>query len=135
MAESGSNALAHNDNRKTGDDSYGLFQINMIDTLGTARLKQFGLKSKEDLLDPVVNAKVAFAISKGGKDFGAWSTYNSGAYTKFLPTLGGLPATPKTHHHPTGAGAAARGSQAGCPARGRSPPPQSNAATLATDTR
>ena len=95
MAESGSNALAHNDNRKTGDDSYGLFQINMIDTLGTARLKQFGLKSKEDLLDPVVNAKVAFAISKGGKDFGAWSTYNSGAYTKYLPDASVVAGTPK----------------------------------------
>lgn len=128
MAESGSNPLAHNDNRKTGDDSYGLFQINMIDKLGTARLKQFGLQSKEDLLDPLVNAKIAFAISKGGKDFGAWSTYNSGAYAKFLPS-GPLPATvtkPRVQEPlPEAPPQAAPDLSA--------PAPQTSAATLAVD--
>jgi cell wall-associated NlpC family hydrolase len=131
MAESGSNPSAHNDNRKTGDDSYGLFQINMIDTLGTARMKQFGLKSKADLLDPLVNAKAAFAISKGGKDFGAWTTYNSGAYTKFLPT-GALPSAPSTVTTPRVQEPLPVPRQV-APDVG-APAPQTSAATLSTDT-
>ena len=34
MAESGSNAEAHNDNANTGDNSYGLWQINMLGSMG-----------------------------------------------------------------------------------------------------
>jgi cell wall-associated NlpC family hydrolase len=70
--ESGGRATAYNPNRGTGDDSYGLFQINMLGNLGPARRKQYGLKSNEDLYDPATNARVAYAMSKGGTDFGAW---------------------------------------------------------------
>ena len=84
MAESGGRARAHNPNRSTGDDSYGLFQINMLDSLGPARRKQFGLGRNEDLFDPVTNARVAYRMSGGGKDWSPWSAYKSGAYKKHL---------------------------------------------------
>jgi cell wall-associated NlpC family hydrolase len=70
--ESGGNPNAFNGNASTGDKSYGLFQINMLGGLGPARMRQYGLKNEQDLFNPVVNARVAYAMSKGGKDFGAW---------------------------------------------------------------
>jgi len=73
MRESGGKPSAFNGNAGTGDKSYGLFQINMLGNLGPARLKELGLKSNEDLLDPLTNAKAAFKMSKGGTDFGAWA--------------------------------------------------------------
>lgn len=83
MRESGGRPDAYNPNRSTGDDSFGLFQINMLGNLGPARRKQYGLKSNEQLLDPATNAKVAYRMSKGGTDFGAWglgpNAYRSGA--------------------------------------------------------
>ncbi len=73
MRESGGKPSAFNGNAGTGDKSYGLFQINMLGNLGPARLKELGLNSNEDLLDPLANAKAAFKMSKGGTDFGAWA--------------------------------------------------------------
>ena len=72
MRESGGNPQAFNGNTSTGDRSWGLFQINTLGSL-KGRVKAFGLKSEQDLLDPVANAKAAFVMSKGGKDFGAWA--------------------------------------------------------------
>ena len=72
MTESTGNPLNHNGNRKTGDNSYGLFQINMIDKLGTARREKFGLESNAELLNPVVNAQIAYHMSNGGKNWSAW---------------------------------------------------------------
>lgn len=72
MKESTGRPLAHNRNSNTGDNSYGLFQINMIGSLGPARLKQYGLKNNKELFDPHTNAKVAFQMSNGGKDWSAW---------------------------------------------------------------
>lgn len=71
--ESGGRPDAFNGNAGTGDQSYGLFQINMLGGLGPARRKQYGLKSNADLLDPATNARVAYQMSKGGTDFGAWA--------------------------------------------------------------
>ena len=71
--ESGGRASAHNYNPSTKDDSYGLFQINMLGDLGPARQRQYGLKKYRDLLDPATNASVAYKMSKGGTDFGAWA--------------------------------------------------------------
>ena len=96
MAESGGRAGAFNGNAKTGDKSYGLFQINMLGDMGPARLKQYGLSSNDDLLDPLTNAKVAFRMSGGGKNWQPWSTYKSGAYTKYLGESGAQVATTKT---------------------------------------
>lgn len=83
MAESSGNARAHNPNRATGDNSYGLFQINMLGAMGPERRKRFGLKSNEDLFDPYVNARIAYRMSNGGKNWTPWSTYNRGDYRKY----------------------------------------------------
>lgn len=72
MKESHGNALSYNGNRKTGDHSYGLFQINMIDNLGPSRREKLGLAYNAQLLNPVVNAKAAYYMSGGGKDWSAW---------------------------------------------------------------
>jgi hypothetical protein len=73
MRESTGNANALNDNPRTKDLSYGLFQINMIGKLGPDRLQRYGLSSYEDLYNPSTNARVAYAMSKGGKDWGPWN--------------------------------------------------------------
>lgn len=73
MAESGGNARAYNG--KGPDNSYGLFQINMLGNMGPARRKQYGLSSNDDLFDPLTNAKVAFKLSNGGKNWQPWATY------------------------------------------------------------
>lgn len=83
MAESGGNASAHNGNASTGDNSYGLFQINMLGSMGPARRKQYGLSSNESLFDALTNAKVAYKMSGGGKHWGPWSTYGNGAYKQY----------------------------------------------------
>lgn len=88
MAESSGNARAHNGNANTGDNSYGLFQINMLGGMGPERRAKYGLKSNEDLFDPLTNAKIAFKMSNGGKNWTAWSTYNRGDYRKYLDGAG-----------------------------------------------
>jgi len=77
MKESTGRPRSHNDNPNTGDNSYGLFQINMIGSLGPARLKQYGLDSNKDLFDPLVNAKIAFQMSDGGNNWSAWNGIGS----------------------------------------------------------
>jgi len=70
--ESGGRPVAHNDNTGTGDNSYGLFQINMIGDLGAARRDKFNITTNDQLFDPVTNAQIAFHMTDGGKDWGAW---------------------------------------------------------------
>jgi len=82
MAESGGDTRAHNP--VPPDDSYGLWQINMIGSLGPARRDQFDLDGDRELFDPEENAKAAWAISGHGDSFRPWTTYTSGAYEKFL---------------------------------------------------
>jgi len=72
MKESNGRPMAHNRNASTGDNSYGLFQINMIGSLGPDRLEKFNLKNNSDLFDPVTSAKIAFFMSNGGQDWSAW---------------------------------------------------------------
>ena len=72
MKESTGRPRSHNKNSNTGDNSYGLFQINMIGSLGPARLEKYGLESNKDLFDPVRNAKIAYQMSNGGKNWSAW---------------------------------------------------------------
>jgi hypothetical protein len=86
MAESGANTTAHNNKRP--DDSYGLAQVNMIDSLGPQRMQQFGLKSATDLFDPLTNLKVAYALSNGGTNFSPWTTYTSGKYQQYMGQTG-----------------------------------------------
>lgn len=75
--ESTSRIYAHNRNRSTGDNSYGLFQINMIDAIGPARLREYNLENNEELFSPLTNARVAFKISDGGSNWNAWTTKKS----------------------------------------------------------
>jgi hypothetical protein len=84
QAESSGNPMAHNTNAATGDNSYGLMQINMLGGMGPERMKQFGLKSYNDLFNPEVNFKAARQLHQSS-GFSPWSTYGSGAYKQFLP--------------------------------------------------
>jgi hypothetical protein len=70
--ESNGQPIRFNGNTQTGDSSYGLFQINMIGMLGPERREKFELVTNSDLLNPVINAQIAFHMSNGGKDWSAW---------------------------------------------------------------
>jgi len=80
--ESGYNTQAHNPNASTGDNSYGLLQINMLGKMGEGRAKEWGLSSYDDLYDPATNIRAGLSIlrSQGKK---AWTTYTSGAYKSY----------------------------------------------------
>lgn len=81
LAESSGNP--HDHNSKPPDDSYGLWQINMLGSMGPARRKQFNLKSNSDLFDPATNARVAHGIwAEHG--WQPWTTYTHGIYKQFM---------------------------------------------------
>jgi hypothetical protein len=86
--ESNGRPLAHNGNVNTGDNSYGMFQINMLGSLGEDRREKFELKTNADLFDPVVNAEITFYMTNGGKDWSSWKVYpgqkNGERYESFL---------------------------------------------------
>lgn len=92
MKESCGNPRSYNGDKATGDHSYGLFQINMIGNLGPERRKLFGLKSNDELFNPLTNAKAAYYMSHGGDDWSSWDIdkrgYNGGVsrsrYQKWL---------------------------------------------------
>lgn len=84
--ESNGRPLAYNGNRKTGDSSYGIFQINMLGNLGIDRKEKFNLRSNVLLFDPVINAEIAYYMTKGGLDWSSWKGLNAPAkefYMKF----------------------------------------------------
>lgn len=83
MAESSGNPRAHNPNASTGDNSYGLFQINMIGDLGPARRRQYNLSSNEDLFDPMTNIRVMLKMSNNCTNWRPWSVYKRGTYRRF----------------------------------------------------
>lgn len=70
--ESNGRPLAFNGNVKTGDSSFGIFQINMLKMLGPDRRAKFGINFNSELLNPVINAQVAYHMSNGGKNWSAW---------------------------------------------------------------
>jgi len=82
--ESNGNPLSHNGNRKTGDNSYGLFQVNMLGSLGDARRDKFNLASNAELFNPVVNAQIAHHMSDGGKDWSAWKGTETDVVKRWL---------------------------------------------------
>lgn len=55
-------------------ECYGLFQINMSGSMGPNRREKYGLKSNEDLYNPLINAQIAYQMSNGGSNWSAWST-------------------------------------------------------------
>jgi len=70
--ESNGRPLAFNGNTRTGDSSYGIFQINMIGGLGVSRRDKYELDSNKDLFDAVINAEIAYHMSNGGENWVAW---------------------------------------------------------------
>jgi len=76
MRESRGRPVAHNKNASTGDNSYGLFQINMLGSMGVDRLAKFqekiGITKVTDLFNPVENARAAYYMTAGGKNWSAW---------------------------------------------------------------
>lgn len=71
-AESSGNPEAINQNTN-GSTDYGLAQINSIHGV-----------SQSAMFDPAQNLAEAYSLSDGGTNFAPWSTYNSGAYQKYL---------------------------------------------------
>lgn len=82
-AESNGRPLAFNNNIKTGDSSYGVFQINMIGDLGPDRRDKFDLSSNAELFNPVTNAEIALHMTKGGTDWSSWSSLNGQRYQEW----------------------------------------------------
>jgi hypothetical protein len=72
MRESRGHPTSRNNTASTGDNSYGLFQINMIGDLGAIRREKFNIDKNSDLFDPVTNAKAAFYMTARGTDWGSW---------------------------------------------------------------
>jgi hypothetical protein len=83
-AESNGRPFAFNGNVKTGDSSYGIFQINMIGDLGPDRKDKFNLDLNAELFSPVKNAQVVLHMTKGGTNWNSWSSYKKGAHYKWL---------------------------------------------------
>jgi cell wall-associated NlpC family hydrolase len=73
LAESGGNVDAH---ATTGEDSRGLWQINMA-----AHQATFG---SVDLYDPVSNAKAAYEVSNHGHDISPWTVTHHGGDARYL---------------------------------------------------
>lgn len=73
MHESTGVPTKHNTNASTGDNSYGLWQINMLGKMGPERRKQFGISSNDELFDPVTNAQAALTVLRRS-GFSSWTT-------------------------------------------------------------
>jgi hypothetical protein len=88
MAESKGDSDAVGDEKLANDKwdaSIGLFQVRSLKN-PEKYSKADKLRIKDKLFDPIYNAKVAYEISKKGKDWTPWSTYNDDSYKEFLPT-------------------------------------------------
>jgi hypothetical protein len=83
-AESNGRPLAFNGNTKTGDSSYGIFQVNMLGALGPDRRDRYDLDFNAALFNPVMNADIVYRMTKAGTDWSSWSSYNKGAHYKWL---------------------------------------------------
>ena len=69
------------------DESIGLFQIRSLKNPNDPKFnKADKLRIKDKLFDPVYNAKVAYEISKKGKTWKDWTTFNEGTYKEFMST-------------------------------------------------
>lgn len=85
QAESGCDPLAHNGNVSTGDNSFGLWQINFLGHLLAPRLRLFHIASPNAAYDPAINARCAYTLYRlAGNGFHDWSTYNHGSHKPFI---------------------------------------------------
>ncbi len=82
-AESGFDYMVLNDTPSTGDYSVGIWQINYYGSLYASRTGQFGTP-KELALSGVVGQANACMGVFSSSGWGAWTTYTSGAYRKYL---------------------------------------------------
>lgn len=85
--ESNGRPLAFNGNRRTGDSSYGIFQINMIGGLGEDRRERYDLKTNKELFNPLLNAEIAYQMTGAGDDWSSWKVgkgYNGTDQARFL---------------------------------------------------
>lgn len=80
IAESGGRPDALNDTAP--DYSVGLWQINYYGSMRAGRTREFGSPSAL-MASPTAQARAAVAIERQ-QGLGAWSTYTSGAYRKYL---------------------------------------------------
>ena len=83
MAESGGNPSAQNCSNANNTCDRGLLQINNY---------WHPEVSDQCAYNPLCAFQSAYTISNGGTDFTPWTTYNNGAYQKFLST--GAPTYP-----------------------------------------
>lgn len=75
QAESGGNPAATNHNTN-GSTDYGLFQINSVHS---------SILQSGNWQDPQSNINMAYQVYKNaGNSWSPWSTYNSGAYQRYL---------------------------------------------------
>lgn len=80
--ESGYDPGAFNPDRSTGDQSYGLMQINMIDELGPARRAALGIENNEELYDPWINMQAAYQLyEESGNTLRPWGGYKGRSNT------------------------------------------------------
>lgn len=87
-----------NGNKKTGDESYGLTQINMLGSMGPARRKQFGITSNDQLFDPQTNMNAAFKLySSSGNKLTAWGGYKGKSNTFNTNTAAAQQAVTDAH--------------------------------------
>jgi Lysozyme like domain len=87
LAESGGNTRAHNPNPP--DNSFGLWQINMIGKLGPDRRKRLGLSRNEELFDPSTNARAArfVFLDQANPGFKPWTTFTHGTFKNHLAAV------------------------------------------------
>jgi cell wall-associated NlpC family hydrolase len=82
MRESGGRTDAYNGNTRTGDNSWGLWQINTLGGNGPnirRMLQSLGYSGQfSDLNNPTINAQVAFKLSSGGTNFEPWRSHSPG---------------------------------------------------------
>jgi len=71
--------------KDSDDDSYGLFQINMLGDLGPGRRKQYRITNDDELFDPKVNVRAARMLYGDGRGIKHWSHGGN--------PLGGIPDT------------------------------------------
>lgn len=82
-AESSLDLAIVNDTPSTGDYSVGVWQVNYFGSLYAGRARQFG--TPRQLVDGGLGVQARAAIQiAAGQGYTAWSTYNSGAYIRFL---------------------------------------------------
>ena len=87
--ESGFNSNAFNGNRGTGDQSYGLWQLNMIDSMGPSRRAAWGISTNDELFAAEANARGAYALyQSSGGNFHHWIGYrDSSAKSKYTSAV------------------------------------------------